>query len=104
GDAEEDRRLGDAIQARARGLEHRGEVVEAAPRLVLDVTGHHLTGRRIEADLTCAEDQVAGHDRLAVGTERLRRLLAAHAPKLRHVSSPISRARLSRSPRAAGRP
>src|SRR5262249_19566624 len=67
------RRLHDVGEAEARGGEHRGQVLARARRLGLDPARNQPTRDGAEADLTGAEDEIAGGDRLRVGTQGARR-------------------------------
>src|SRR5216683_3394167 len=72
---EEDARLHHVGEAHPRSGEHGGEVLHHPLGLRAHVALHHLLRLRIERDLAAGEDQIAGHDRLRVGSDRLGGLL-----------------------------
>ena len=85
---EEDSRLDELVQTRARGLEDRPEVRKDLLRLLADRASHELRVTGLERHLAGDEYEPAGHDRLRVRSalKRRRRCLRSN-DRLSHVSS-----------------
>ena len=100
---QEDRRLHELVQAAARLLQDRAEILQRLLRLLGDAPAHHPAPVGRQTELAGDEDEAADLDSLVVGRslERSGRALGADDLLLCHLCSPSRQARLDACARAA---
>src|SRR5437764_558581 len=80
----------DVGEARTRGLEHRGQVLERLARLLGDIVPDHRAGRGVERDLPGDLQDVPLADGLRERGDRGRRLLGGDRRLAHHFPFPFS--------------